>query len=216
MITKCEMWLTFNAGREKLLFPVPPDKFSISIGSKDSTIEIVDLGEVLIAKNRPLLTTSFSVIFPFSSYPGLPKNRIVPPFKAFEALTKWKESLKPIHFIVTGLNIDFYARITKLTKEYKADDPGALHCTIELKEWRNTSTRTVTVGGTTATVHNNGNRTNNRTRPNTYTVKTGDCLWTIAVEMYGDGTKFKTIYNANRDKIRADYIIYTGQVLTIP
>ncbi len=34
--------------------------------------------------------------------------------------------------------------------------------------------------------------------------------------MYGDGMKYTKIYNANKDKIRADYVIYTGQVLTIP
>lgn len=216
MITKCEGWLTFNAEKEKLRLPVLPDKLSISIGSKDSSIEIVDLGEVLVAKNRPLLTTSISTFFPFNSYPGLPKSRIVEPFKAFEMLTRWKESLKPVHVILTGIRVDFYARISKLTKEYRAEDPGALHFTIELKEWRKTSTRTVTVGGTTATVHKSGSRTNNQSRPKTYTVKTGDCLWTIAERMYGDGMQYLKIYNANRDKVRADYIIYSGQVLTIP
>lgn len=217
MITKCEAWITFNSEKEKLRLPVTPNKLSISVGSKDSTVEIVDLGEVLVAKNRPLLTTKIESVFPFNSFPGVPRNRIIDPYKAISMIERWKESLKPVHIIFTGIGVNFYARISKFTKEYQADDPGALHYTIELKEWRKTSTRTVTVGsGNVATVARANTRTNNSSRPKTYTVKSGDCLWTIAERMYGDGMKYLKIYNANRDKIRADYIIYAGQVLTIP
>ena len=217
MITNVEAWITFNSEKEKLRLPVLPNKLSVSMGSKDSTIDIVDFGEVLIAKNRPLLTTKIESIFPFNSYPGVPSSRIVNPYTAIKMIERWKESLKPVHVIFTKIGVDFYARISKFTKEYQADDPGALHYTIELKEWRKTSTRTVTVGGNgTATVASANTRANNSTRPKTYTVKTGDCLWTIAEKMYGDGMKYTKIYNANKDKIRADYIIYTGQVLTIP
>ena len=47
-----------------------------------------------------------------------------------------------------------------------------------------------------------------------YTVKKGDCLWKIAKQYYGNGAKYHKIASANG--ISAPYIIYTGQVLTIP
>ena len=216
MNTNYEFWLTFNAEKEKLRLPVPPEKLGVSIGTKDSSISIVGLGEVLIAKERPLITTSISSIFPSKAYPGLNRSLIIDPDKAVAMIKRWRESLKPVHFIVTGAKIDFYARINKFKHELKGEDAGTIYYDLELKEWRDTSVRTVTVSNTTATVPQTNTRANNSTTPRTYTVKTGDCLWTIAVKMYGDGTKYLKIYNANKDKIGANYIIYTGQVLTIP
>jgi len=41
-------------------------------------------------------------------------------------------------------------------------------------------------------------------------------LWRIARQVYGHGTRFTTIYAANRDQIRDPDRIYPGQVLTLP
>ncbi len=48
----------------------------------------------------------------------------------------------------------------------------------------------------------------------TYTVVTGDCLWNIAYKLYGTGTLYTKLAEAN--KIADPYIIYIGQVLTVP
>lgn len=51
----------------------------------------------------------------------------------------------------------------------------------------------------------------------TYTVKAGDSLSKIAKELYGDATKWKQIYEANKDVIGPNPdLIKPGQVLTIP
>lgn len=216
MTTKYEGWLTFNAEKEKLRLPVLPEKLRLSIGSKDSSVDIIGLGEIIIAKERPLMTTTISSFFPANPYPGLARSRIVSPTGAINQLKRWKESLKPVHFVVAGARVDFYARISKFQYEFRAEDPDSIYYDLELKEWRDTSIRSVSVNNYVATVSKLSARADNSTKPRTYTVKTGDCLWTIAERMYGDGMKYTKIYNANKDKIRADYIIYTGQVLTIP
>ena len=48
------------------------------------------------------------------------------------------------------------------------------------------------------------------------TVVKGDCLWKIAREAYGDGSKWTKIYDANRSLISAPDLIYPDQVLVIP
>lgn len=50
----------------------------------------------------------------------------------------------------------------------------------------------------------------------TYTVQSGDTLWKIAKNHYGDGAQYMQIYYANRDKLDDPDMIQVGQELVIP
>jgi nucleoid-associated protein YgaU len=50
----------------------------------------------------------------------------------------------------------------------------------------------------------------------TYTVKSGDSLWKIAEAMYGNGSKYTKIFDANRDILDDPDKIFPGQELKIP
>jgi len=54
--------------------------------------------------------------------------------------------------------------------------------------------------------------------PRSYTVVKGDYLIKISEmrRIYGDGTRWKRIYRANRDKIRDPNLIYPDQIFLIP
>lgn len=47
-------------------------------------------------------------------------------------------------------------------------------------------------------------------------VEPGATLWRLAEEVYGRGSRFTLIYDANRDRIRDPDLIFPGQVFTIP
>jgi nucleoid-associated protein YgaU len=49
-----------------------------------------------------------------------------------------------------------------------------------------------------------------------YTVVAGDSLSKIAQRELGDGSRWRAIYDANRDKIDDPDLIHPGQVLKIP
>jgi len=49
-----------------------------------------------------------------------------------------------------------------------------------------------------------------------HTVQKGDTLWAIAEKAYGDGTKFKTIFEANKPMLSDPDKIYPGQKLRLP
>ena len=51
---------------------------------------------------------------------------------------------------------------------------------------------------------------------NTYTIASGDCLWSIAQKLYGTGTRWPELYEANRTIIHDPNQIQIGQVLTVP
>ncbi|MEM9317377.1 MAG: LysM peptidoglycan-binding domain-containing protein [Pseudomonadota bacterium] len=49
-----------------------------------------------------------------------------------------------------------------------------------------------------------------------HTVQTGNTLWGIARQQYGDGILYLQVYAANRDQIRDPDMIFPGQVFTLP
>lgn len=53
-------------------------------------------------------------------------------------------------------------------------------------------------------------------KPKSYTVKSGDVLSRIALEIYGDANAWDRIYQANNDKLSSPHIIKPGQELIIP
>ena len=53
-------------------------------------------------------------------------------------------------------------------------------------------------------------------KANAYTVQSGDTLWKIAEEHYGDGNAYQKIFDANRDTLDSPDHILPGQELLIP
>ncbi len=49
-----------------------------------------------------------------------------------------------------------------------------------------------------------------------HTVKKGDTLWAISAKQYGNGSKYKAIFEANKPMLSHPDKIYPGQVLRIP
>ena len=70
MSIKYQMWLTYNAEKEKIQLPVLPESFSTKNGSSNDTMDIAGLGEIVIMQSRPALQFSFSSFFPAAKFPG--------------------------------------------------------------------------------------------------------------------------------------------------
>lgn len=217
MNTNYQMWITGNAEQEKLQIPVLPEKFTVTIGSKNTSVDVTGLGEITIKQSRPAYHFSFSSFFPATNFPGIDNVVLAEPLKCVERINSWIESKKPVHVIITGAGINEYCTIEKFNRYEKGGDVGTIHYDLTLKEYREVTVRQVTVEGTTATVEKTETRVDNTTTPKTYTVKKGDCLWNIAKAMYGNGADYTKIYNANKSVVGSNpNLIYPGQVLTIP
>jgi len=50
----------------------------------------------------------------------------------------------------------------------------------------------------------------------TYTVQSGDTLWKISEQVYGDGSSYMKIFEANTGLLENPDQIFPGQELTIP
>ena len=49
-----------------------------------------------------------------------------------------------------------------------------------------------------------------------YEVQSGDSLWKIAKNTYGDGNRYPEIFEANKEVIQDPDLIFPGQILRIP
>ena len=219
MSSKYQMWLTYNAEKEKIQLPVLPEEFSVTNGSNNDSVNVVGLGEIIIMQSRPALQFSFSSFFPAAKFPGLQVDKITKPLTLIQKINTWKASKKPIHFIATACGVDLYATIEDFKYSEAGGDPGTYQYSITLKEYREIKVRQVKVNipKATATVKKEEPRVDNTVKPKTYTVKSGDCLWNIAKKFYGNGALYTKIYNANKSVIGGNpNLIYSGQVYTIP
>ena len=219
MSSKYQMWLTYNAEKEKIQLPGLPEEFSVPNGSNNDSVNVVGLGEIIIMQSRPALQFSFSSFFPAAKFPGLQVDKITKPLTLIQKINTWKASKKPIHFIATACGVDLYATIEDFKYSEAGGDPGTYQYSITLKEYREIKVRQVKVNipKATATVKKEEPRVDNTVKPKTYTVKSGDCLWNIAKKFYGNGALYTKIYNANKSVIGGNpNLIYPGQVYTIP
>lgn len=224
MDTNYQMWLTCNAEADKLRIPVLPEKVTVSIGSKNTSVQIAELGEIVIKQARPAFQFSIKSFFPVGRFPGLTVPEIVPPLTYVAKINSWLNGKLPVHFIVTGIGIDVFCTIEKFSYYEEGGDTGTIYFELTLKEYREVTIRQVQVAEEKATVDETETRVDNTSPPKTYTVVAGDCLWNIAQKFYGNGSLYTKIYEANKDVIDArnkghrvpKYTIYVGQVFTIP
>ena len=163
-----------------------------------------------------------SVQYSFARYDG--------GFKSPAYFTNHFESLKtskePFQFIVSRQMPDgkmiFDNNMTVSMESYtvkeQANEGFDLTVSIKLKQYRPFGTKIVKVSNNTASVTPQREQTNSPApkKDDTYTVQSGDCLWNIAKAIYGDGSKYTKIYEANKDKIQNPNLIYPNQVLIIP
>ena len=219
MSTSYQMWLTYNNEKSKLRIPVLPVTFEISLGSNNDSINVTELGEVIIKQARPAFQFSWESFFPLKTFSGCAVKNPTSPLKCVSKITGWQDEKKPVHLILTDIDVDVYCTIENFRYWEKGGDPGTIYYSISLKEYKEVTARTVTVSSSVATVSSVSSTRvdNSSSSTTTYTVKSGDCLWNIAKKFYGSGSKYTIIYNANKSVIGSNpNLIYAGQVLTIP
>lgn len=214
-----------------VLLPIPPKKLELKISNQNKTYDLMNYSEINVLKNPGLTSIEFEVLLPNVKYPfAMYKNDFQNAKYYLGILENLKVNKSAFQFIVIRKfpngNSIFDTNIKVSIEDYtitdSTDEGFDTKVKIKLKQYREYSTKTVQVTikqykppVVTRTVTTNNTAASKPSGQN-YTVKRGDCLWNIAKKYYGNGSKYTTIYNANRDKIKNPNLIYQGQVLWIP
>lgn len=220
-----------------ILLPVAPSKLNISIKNQNKTVNLINDGEINILKKAGLTDIEFEILLPQHQYPfATYKKGFKKADYYLDIIRELKTNQEPFQFIVARFygKSEFYSTNIKVSIEdysITEDTKNGIDVVvkIKLKQFVEYSTKTCTISVVSSTVSTATTRetTSSPAPTNTsssYTVVKGDCLWNIAKHFYGDGSKYPTIYNANKSLIDGDnvgtgntvYTIYPNQVFTIP
>lgn len=193
-----------------------PSKLTVKVKNKNKTQILLNEGEINFLRAAGLTEITVPFVFPM-----LASDR--PPSYYLGHLEELKTSRKPTQFILVRRSPDgkslFDTNIKVSIEDYSIteDAKNGLDVSVDvnLKQWRNYSTKVAVIEKTSVSVETERDASN-APSTKTYTVVAGDCLWAIARRFYGRGSDWAKIYDANKDKISNPNLIYPGQVFVIP
>lgn len=207
-----EFWLSFNNFAEKLQLPVNPREFHLSQGNKNTVVDIQGLGELNLIGHGKLAEIQLSSFFPSKWAPYCAYRDIPNPYDATSTIERWRKSRRPVRLIITNTPINVAVSIEEFKFGERAGSRDVEY-TLKLKEYRFITVETVS-SPSQAPAPNQ--RPNDNPTPKTYVVKPGDSLVVIAKMVYGDSSKWRAIYDANKNTIGTDpNLIRPGQQLVI-
>ena len=228
----------FKDGSDLLTFPITPSSLKIKVGSNNKVVNLINEGDINILKSPSLAEISFEARFPMRKYPY---SREAKDFDTYvKMFNELKEEKKSFRFIVArhtpNGNRTWDTNLLVSLEDYEieedADEGDDVLVSFKLKQYKEYGITKITVkkdnNKSTVTKQPTRGTDNKSTKAQSYTVKSGDCLWNIAKKFYGDGSTWKKIYNANKSVIESTakkhgyksssngHWIFPGTKLTIP
>lgn len=211
-----DFYLSFNNKEDELRLPVTPSSFELSFSNENTTVNIQNIGEINLIGKTGLASISIKSFFPVTEYHFCKYTGFPTPIECVSLIQKWQTSGRPIRLIITETDINYAMAIN--TFSYGIDDGTKdINFSLELSEYKflkteETNKTTTTTNGTTLEVANT-ERESKEITASTYTVVSGDTLWSIAKRFTGSGSNYQAIADSNN--IKDPNKIYVGQVIKI-
>ncbi|EGO86271.1 LysM peptidoglycan-binding domain-containing protein [Clostridium botulinum C] len=201
-------------------FPVNPiDSLTINRSKKFETVDLINFGEVDFSSpcGKKIKEISFNTILP-----GRPDSfcRYLDIHKAEDTIKKleqWMEQKEPIRLVITRLNINELVIISELPEDIRAGESDDKYITLTFRVYREPKIESLPViSNGSKQVQLKNNRPKRNSASGGYIVKPGDTLYKIAKSKLGKGSKWKIIYNKNKNVIgKNPNIVYPGMRLII-
>lgn len=216
-----EIYLTELETNDRMRLPMLPEAVDVQTSNIFQNYTIMAIGNIKLPYGEDLTGFTWNGIFPGEARRDAPyvaewRN----PQELLSLLNRWRHTEKKLRLLATDTIINHDVYIQRLTGKYTGGY-GDYHYNISLLHAKNLSVlaSTSNTGENALPPLMNTPQQERPTPPpaRTHTVVPGDTLWRIALRFYGDGGRFPTIHEANRDIIGNNpNLIFPGQVLTIP
>ena len=215
-----------------MLLPISPESLEIETPNGNKTYNLINEGEVNVLKSTPLKNIKFDFILPVVQYPFAHyKSGFISATVILEYLKYLKESKESFQFVVVratsiaSLALSSTVETVSLesyTVSESTENGLDYKVSIQLKEYNEKSNSLIgtvikTAVSAVATMTKPRNKGVNQPKTDTvqtYAVRQGDTLWSIAKKYYGEGSLYTKI--AKQNKLNDPNKIYVGQKLTIP
>jgi len=219
-----EFWLIDEVSGRQFKLPVVPGSFEIPDGNDIETLKATEYGDLTIVGYRKRKDIKIESFFPSHEYEFAPGSADdTDPMQSVALFQDWIFRKTVLRFIIAD-NIS-----TKINERFVIEDfvysqnneaNGDINYTLTLREFTPISTPVVenaVVNPNTTEKNKARDDGEEKEKPKTYTVKSGDCLYNISRDIYGDPNRWREIYEANKDIIGSNpNMIFPGQVYTIP
>lgn len=221
-----DIYLTEKGGKREIRFPYLPEQIVCRGGETIFlSYDILNKGETAVPTGLQLTNYSWSSEFPgkYQTETSRLRGSWADPSSYHNTILDWQKKGTLLTLLVTGYPINAEVYIDSFYPK-AIGAFGDIAYEISLKGSRNivsvTTTSTSTQGSTAPK--------REATTPKTYTIQSGDTLWGIAQKYLGSGTKWRTLFEANRTIIdqtarkygksssNDGYWIFPGITLTIP
>ena len=214
----------FKYSGKKYKLPVMPEELKRTRVLNIETYQVLNTGQVSIPSYCGLEEYSFEAEFPSTRYHYVESGAKADAGYYDKMFRRAQKNMTPIWFIASnGITDDISLRVLVKNVELteKAGEEGDYYLALTLTEYKPPGKRYVAVQTAEATVKQEETETTTAetnpavTENKTYTVQSGDTLWGIAKQFYGDGNQYTKIVSANTS-ITNPNLIQVGQVLSIP
>lgn len=204
---------------ETFHFPVNPFSISVNGGKKYDTFDILYQGEKdFPSKAKRIRELTLNTMFPAEYEPYCQYRDIPTPQEAMNKIIAWSESDAIVRLIITDYGFNELVLIADYTEDESGESQGDKYVTLHFRVVQG-STDIVTIKKPQEKSPAPKLK-DNRPKPpqeKVYTVKPGDSLYKIAKQVYGNGSKYNLIYEANKNVIgKNPNLIYPGQKFVIP
>ena len=213
------MYLFFINGVQ---LPVTPSKIDIKTKSNNKQINLINEGDVSVLKSPGLTEINFKALLPRKPYPFSSKI-VLDPSVYLLGLKVLKTQKKVFQFIIIRtmpngqllVPTNIKCTLEDYTSTEDANNGFDVEVNIKLKQYKHYGLKEITIEENQATTKNTRS-IETAPKVETYTVKAGDSLHNISKQYLGDGSRWKEIYELNKDKISNPNLIYPNKVLTMP
>lgn len=215
-------------GVNALILPSNPEEFSVSSSPSFTTVNIDGIGEVRLPNGRSSTTYSWDSVFYGPARVALTPlvSNWRPPVDIVAQIDNWVDQQvrqkRTLSLVISDTNVNKDVWISNWT--YKPTGGfGDIAYSLELVEARsiNISIDGDAAGTPSGAVSSEGPTPDDggeeAPTPSKYIVQDGDYLIKIAKQVYGDSSRWREIYDANKDLIGSNPdLIYPGMELDIP